>query len=63
MTETYASRTEFVGVDFDQLDEAAAVDVCVRLARQPRFSYVATPNVDHIVRLHASVPLNGAGGV
>ncbi len=56
MTETYASRTEFVGVDFDQLDEAAAVDVCVRLARQPRFSYVATPNVDHIVRLHANVP-------
>ena len=56
MTEIDAIQTEFVGVDFHQLDEAAAVDVCVRLAREPRFTYVATPNVDHIVRLHAIMP-------
>ena len=56
MTRHHATKTEFVGVEFDQLDEAAAVDVCVRLAREPRFAYIATPNVDHIVRLHATKP-------
>ena len=56
MTEAHAIQTEFVGVAFDQLDEAAAVDVCMRLAGGSRFAYVATPNVDHIVRLHASMP-------
>lgn len=56
MNQSPAIRAEFVGLEFDQIDEAAAVDVCVRLAHQPRFTYIATPNVDHIVRLHAATP-------
>ena len=56
MTDAHAVQTEFVGVCFDQLDEYAVIDACFRLAREPRFTYVATPNVDHIVRLHAATP-------
>src|SRR5206468_1372768 len=46
------SRKEFLGLGFDPL---AADDVVSRLAEvtgaEP-YSYVVTPNVDHIVRLH-----------
>ncbi len=56
VTETPFIQTEFVGVGFDQLDESTALDVCVHLARRPRFTYLVTPNVDHIIQLHAVTP-------
>jgi exopolysaccharide biosynthesis WecB/TagA/CpsF family protein len=37
---------------FDRLGCAGAIDVVSRLAGQAKFSYVVTPNVDHIVQLH-----------
>jgi N-acetylglucosaminyldiphosphoundecaprenol N-acetyl-beta-D-mannosaminyltransferase len=49
---TERAMTEFLGVDFANLDyEKVAVELD-RLSRSERFSYVVTPNVDHIVMLH-----------
>ena len=44
-------RAEFLGLDFDRFDQEAAVEHIVTLMTEPRFSYVVTPNVDHIVQL------------
>lgn len=46
------SRTQFLGLDFDPMgpDEAACA-IATRARRLAPFSYVATPNVDHLVRL------------
>ena len=44
-------RAEFLGVDFDLMDAAAAEAwLAARDAASP-FAYVVTPNVDHVVRL------------
>src|SRR5690606_31216086 len=45
------SRTHFLGLDFDMLDDAAATDAILRACREEGFAYVVTPNVDHIVKL------------
>lgn len=44
--------TRFLGVDFALADEAAVLAAIRSAASDERFSYVVTPNVDHIVRLH-----------
>jgi N-acetylglucosaminyldiphosphoundecaprenol N-acetyl-beta-D-mannosaminyltransferase len=45
-------RLSFLGLDFDPLDaEASAQAMTDRARRGERFAYVATPNVDHMVRL------------
>jgi exopolysaccharide biosynthesis WecB/TagA/CpsF family protein len=45
-------RTAFLGLDFDPLDApAAARAITDRARRMSPFAYVATPNVDHMVRL------------
>jgi N-acetylglucosaminyldiphosphoundecaprenol N-acetyl-beta-D-mannosaminyltransferase len=45
-------RLSFLGLDFDPLDApAAAQTMADRARRAERFAYVATPNVDHVVRL------------
>ncbi len=45
-------RTPFLGLDFDALSlEAAAATIVARARAGAPFVYVATPNVDHLVRL------------
>ena len=39
-----ALRYSFLGLDFDGLDALAAAKKIVALAREGRFSYIATPN-------------------
>lgn len=49
------SRVRMLGLDFDQLGrETAAAYLWDRPAGAP-YSYVTSPNVDHVVRLHAEV--------
>lgn len=45
-------RAAFLGLEFDTLDEPSAVREVLSLSRKSSFSYVVTPNVDHLVRLH-----------
>src|SRR3546814_18049921 len=49
-----ALRYSFLGLDFDGLDALAAAKKIVALAREGRFSYIVTPNVDHLVQLDRS---------
>lgn len=44
-------RVEFLGVDFDRLSEQDVVDRLRRVTAETPFGYIATPNVDHVVRL------------
>jgi exopolysaccharide biosynthesis WecB/TagA/CpsF family protein len=46
-----AGRQEFLGLDFDRIDAGTAARRIAALASEPRFSYVVTPNVDHVVQL------------
>jgi len=46
-------KTPFLGLEFDPLTAEQAAQTMARRARQMGpFAYVATPNVDHLVRLH-----------
>lgn len=46
------ARIPFLGLDFDPLDVAGAAAAIVEKGRKlEAFAYVATPNVDHMVRL------------
>ncbi|MCW1401088.1 WecB/TagA/CpsF family glycosyltransferase [Novosphingobium sp. MW5] len=45
---------EFLSLRFDLVDQPAAIDALRTLAGQARFSYLITPNVDHLVQLHAN---------
>ncbi|MEZ5734637.1 MAG: WecB/TagA/CpsF family glycosyltransferase [Novosphingobium sp.] len=47
------ARASFLGLKFDRLDQAEALAEIGRLAGATGFHYVVTPNVDHLVRLHA----------
>lgn len=50
----HASDTEriaFLGVDFDPLDERQALALLLARAPDADFSYVVTPNSDHLVRI------------
>lgn len=53
--------TRFLGVDFAQADEAAVLTAVRAAAGDDEFSYVVTPNVDHIVRLHEAGPESEIG--
>jgi len=46
------STVEFLGLPFAHCDLAAAHDWVLERSCQQGFSYVVTPNVDHMVRLH-----------
>lgn len=46
--------TWFLEVRFDNCDEDEAVAKISQLARAETFSFVVTPNVDHLVRLHSA---------
>lgn len=52
MQSEQTSRTHFLGLDFDMLDDAAATNAILRTCREEGFAYVVTPNVDHMVKLH-----------
>lgn len=49
---TEASTTEFLGIEFANLTYETVIAKLDRLSEQGRFSYVVTPNVDHVVMLH-----------
>ncbi len=52
------ARTSFLGLDFDPLDtNAAARAIDVRARDNSPLVYVATPNVDHIVRMERDATL------
>lgn len=43
---------QFLGLRFDNLTEEEAIGQVLQQAGAPDFSYVVTPNVDHLVQLH-----------
>ncbi|MES2782402.1 MAG: WecB/TagA/CpsF family glycosyltransferase [Pseudomonadota bacterium] len=45
-------KTEFLGLHFDNIDAAHAMQEITLLVGKHTFSYVVTPNVDHIVALN-----------
>ena len=47
-----SQSASFLGVRFDLLDEARALERIESLAAAGPFTFVVTPNVDHVVRLH-----------
>lgn len=51
-----ASRTAaFLGLEFSRLSFEDVFEEILERAAQDRFSYVVTPNVDHIVKLHPKI--------
>ncbi|MEE4538477.1 MAG: WecB/TagA/CpsF family glycosyltransferase [Erythrobacter sp.] len=51
-TGTLGEVIPFLGVDFDYMSEDETLRWVERQLARPGFSYVVTPNVDHVVRLH-----------
>jgi len=53
-TESTASPpvVPYLGVDFDARETAAILDLLTKRPATAPFSYVVTPNVDHVIRLH-----------
>ena len=45
---------EFLGLRFDNINVDQAMEKIFRLSKSSSFSYVVTPNVDHIVNLYTS---------
>lgn len=43
---------KFLGLSFDRLGAARSLEAVRDMAKGNRFTYVVTPNVDHVVRLH-----------
>jgi N-acetylglucosaminyldiphosphoundecaprenol N-acetyl-beta-D-mannosaminyltransferase len=49
---TEVGTVSFLGIDFANMSYAEVASEVGRLSRQSSFSYIVTPNVDHIVQLH-----------
>ncbi|MEP7316323.1 MAG: WecB/TagA/CpsF family glycosyltransferase [Sphingomicrobium sp.] len=47
----HIDRIEFLGVNFDRLSEQQVIDRLSLVTAETPFGYIATPNVDHVVRL------------
>jgi N-acetylglucosaminyldiphosphoundecaprenol N-acetyl-beta-D-mannosaminyltransferase len=47
-------KIQFLGINFTDMEMAEAQDAIVARAGQDRFSYVVTPNVDHVVKLNST---------
>lgn len=45
-------ETEFLGLNFARMDEGQALDWLLKRSKESSFSYIVTPNVDHIVQLY-----------
>lgn len=43
---------EFLGLNFAEMDEGQALDWLLERSRESTFSYIVTPNVDHVVQLY-----------
>lgn len=52
-------ETEFLGLRFAQMDETGALAWLLQRSKEPTFSYIVTPNVDHLVQLHRDPALLG----
>ena len=48
----HPGNVDFLGLNFDNFDHKQALAATRQLAEQDRFSYVVTPNVDHVVQLN-----------
>jgi N-acetylglucosaminyldiphosphoundecaprenol N-acetyl-beta-D-mannosaminyltransferase len=46
------NRSEFLGLDFDPLSTDQVLSRLTEITEALPYSYIVTPNVDHIVRLH-----------
>lgn len=57
MTLAGSMRLEFLGMEWNLADAREAKAAVIRLSRAPEFTYVVTPNVDHVVRLHGEAGL------
>jgi N-acetylglucosaminyldiphosphoundecaprenol N-acetyl-beta-D-mannosaminyltransferase len=44
----------FLGVEFEQVSISEALDWIMQQSKEETFSYLVTPNVDHIVQIHGS---------
>jgi N-acetylglucosaminyldiphosphoundecaprenol N-acetyl-beta-D-mannosaminyltransferase len=51
-----AARQSFLNVEFDAIDDRQVLALIQSLSRRPTFSYIVTPNVDHIIRLTENGP-------
>lgn len=51
-TDTAAPRARFLDIEFDGGSYEQVVDELERLSQQNSFSFVVTPNVDHVLMLH-----------
>lgn len=50
--EAQGGFASFLGLQFNLLDQSQTIAIVRDLAERRPFTYVATPNVDHMVRLH-----------
>lgn len=49
-----AAKRPFLDIDFADLSFAQVLEEVERRAHAPRFSYIVTPNVDHVIKLRAA---------
>lgn len=47
-------RTKFLNIEIDNLKFEQAVEYAINLIKEDKFSYVVTPNVDHIVQIESN---------
>lgn len=52
--ESRPNRIPFLGVCYDSLDEKQVIDALLAREPQASFTFVVTPNADHLVRIHRS---------
>jgi N-acetylglucosaminyldiphosphoundecaprenol N-acetyl-beta-D-mannosaminyltransferase len=55
---TVFKQLDFLGLDFADIGYEETEAAVLQWANAPRFRYVITPNVDHMVRLYADAPKN-----
>lgn len=56
LTEAARTRPRFLGIDFHAATYREVGEELNRLAQRETFSFVVTPNVDHVLMLHPKIP-------
>lgn len=56
-TDVAQTPSHFLGIDFDTMTYQAVGEELGRLSQLPAFSFVVTPNVDHVLMLHPTSPV------
>ena len=51
----HTNRIEFLGVEFDMLNIGDVLGRLSKVSSDTPYSYIVTPNVDHVVRLESSI--------